>query len=177
MSKFFAKRPIMWSRFASKTCDPIFLHWNKSNANLWWTPHVLGQCKEKKGSSFLFKIFLVTRWPEKTTHPLPLPLDLHKLTITELLLLLELGSMWSIAWLHISRGADFPKGGFSKILRQNLQTKKWLLMLQKKLKKEALSRVALAAAACIQHTLLQCSLCSASLCVCSLVGSRSPVGR
>ena len=135
-SKFLSKRPIMWSRFESKTSDPIFLDWNISNANLWWTPHVLGQCKEKKGPSFLFKIFLVTRRTEKTTHPLPLPLDLHKLTITELLLLLELGSMWSIAWLHISRGADFPKGGFSKILRQNLQTK-MIADVGKKSKKES----------------------------------------
>ena len=137
MSKFLAKRPIMWSRFESKTCDPIFLYWNKSNANLWRTPHVLGQCKEKKRSSFLFKIFLVTRWLEKTPHPLPLPLDLHKLTITELLLLLELGSMWSIAWLHISRGADFPKGGFSKIRRRKLRIK-MIVHVAKKIKERIL---------------------------------------
>ena len=68
--------------------------------------------------------------------------------------------MWSIAWLHIPRGADFPKGGFSKILRQNLRIKMIVDVAKKNQRKNPCqenpcSRVALAlAAACIQHTLI-----------------------
>ena len=66
--------------------------------------------------------------------------------------------MWSIAWLHISRGADFPKGGFSKILRQNLRIEMIVDVAKKNQRKNPgqenpCSRVALAAA-CIHHALI-----------------------
>ena len=167
MSKFLAKRPIMWSRFESKTWTGTSQMQTYDGRLMCW-----GSVKRRKGL------------PSSSRYSLS-PADLGKLPTSSPYPLTSINSpspSSSSCWSWVQCGASlgcisqeeqtFPRVGSVKFCDKTCVSK-WLLMLKKNQRRNPCqenpcSRVALAAA-CIQHTLIAMQPVF-RLFVCSLLG-------